>query len=236
MSPQLQWLGQMPEKTSALADVLKAGVKPGIEAYEKAQERGVELKKISYEKKKDAADTIVKMFQDATPQQKEQAFGDNAPDTKVRDLILETHGQETIDTLLGTTGKGVADKLRKVEAWITTGRVKDAVMGGTMPQDKEQMNWNVMMELGAKWEEEYPHLSDMFNTFYQTPTTSKSKEKEKGFFGKYPSPAEYIRKKGWRGTEAQEEKVVVISPEGVKGRIPKSQLSEALAKGYKRAR
>jgi hypothetical protein len=98
--PQLQWLGSLPQKKNFLADALQTGTETFIASREKAMERNVDLAKISFDKKKSAADLIIKAGENATPEQKLKIAESDAGA-----LIVDVYGQEALDSWAGTGGK-----------------------------------------------------------------------------------------------------------------------------------
>lgn len=212
MSPQLQWLGTLPEERNYLAEALSKGVEAFTGAREAKRERALEFEKISYTKKKQAADLIIKQIDYATPQQKEQLIGEGS---KPGALVLDVYGEEALNTLRGVSGRGKADKIAKVETWIKTG--KKQAFGFPVSLTKESMDTSISLELNdADWKTTYPDIAKDFEASFAAKKQPKRDDGVRWPWGK---------KTDYRGMTEQELFVKAIAGD-------KEAISEATRRGY----
>ena len=208
--PQLQWLGTMPAKKSYVGEALEKGIGAYWDIRGKREERALELEKISFDKKKSAADLVVKALDQATPQQRKEILAEKSDASQ---LIMDVYGDEALDTLRGVPGGRKADKIAKVRTWISTRKKPSPAIGIPIELGKEEMNIAIAHELAdADWKETYPEIATEFNAAYP----AKKKEPER-----WVPPW----RRGYRNMSEQElyEKAVAGDAEAIK---------EAVRRGY----
>ena len=173
--PQLQWLGTLPKKKNYLAEALEGGMESYISTKEKKEERELKLEEISFDKKKSAADIVIKAIGMATPQQKEKLLGEGSQPGA---LILDVYGQEALNTLKGVSGKGKADKLAEVGTWIDLQAQPNRLGRAGQKLSKEKMDREVAFKLNdTAWKTTYPSLATKFEKSYK----DIPKKKEEGW-------------------------------------------------------
>lgn len=177
MSPQLQWLGTMPEEKPFGAGAAKGFGEAFIGAKEKREERELDLAKISFTKKQKAADMVMKQTEYATPQQKKKIV-----ESEAGKLVRDVYGDEGYDTWAGVgSSKGKAGDVAEVKTWIALQGKPSKFDRYGIRINKENMSREIAFKLDdTDWKTTYPDLAAALEVSYK----EKPKEPKKGWFGR----------------------------------------------------